>query len=158
MTLETARQLRRLGQHEEARQCLLTLLNATPDDPGLNYEAACAHDYLGLEREAVPFYERAIANGLAGEALQGALLGLGSTYRALGDYQQAIATLRRGLERFPDHREFSTFLALAYYNVGEYNDAVRTLLLTLLDTTQDPNLVRYDRALRFYADHLDETW
>jgi tetratricopeptide (TPR) repeat protein len=158
MTLERARQLRQLGQHEEARQWLLTLLSATPEDPILNYEAACVHDFLGLEREAVPFYERALANGLSGEPLQGALLGLGSTYRALGEYQQATATLRRGQELFPEHREFSTFLALAYYNIGEYNDAVRTLLINLIETTQDPNLVRYERALRFYADHLDETW
>jgi tetratricopeptide (TPR) repeat protein len=99
MTLETARQLRQAGQHEEARQSLVALLGATPDDPVLNYEAACAHDYLGLEREAVPFYERAIANGLTGEPLQGALLGLGSTYRALGDYEKAMATFRLGLER-----------------------------------------------------------
>jgi tetratricopeptide (TPR) repeat protein len=158
MTLETARQLRQAGQHEEARQSLVALLGATPDDPVLNYEAACAHDYLGLEREAVPFYERAIANGLTGEPLQGALLGLGSTYRALGDYEKAMATFRLGLERFPGHREFSTFLALAFYNTGQYHDAVRTLLLNLIDTTQDPNITRYERALRFYADHLDETW
>jgi tetratricopeptide (TPR) repeat protein len=158
MTLETARTLRQNGDHETARQLLLKLLADTGADPLLNYEAACVHDYLGLEREAVPFYERAIANGLDGETLQSALLGLGSTYRALGEYDQAIATLRRGLESFPHHRAFSTFLALAYYNQGEYNEAVRTLLLNLLDTTQDPNIARYERALRFYADHLDESW
>jgi tetratricopeptide (TPR) repeat protein len=157
-TLETARHLRQSGQHEEARALLLKLLEAAPDDALLQYETACVHDALGYEREAVPFYERALALGLDEPTLRSALLGLGSTYRALGDYRTAITTLERGLTIFPDGHEFSTFLAIAYYNTGAYNQAVRTLLHTLLATTDDPNIVRYQRALTFYADRLDETW
>jgi tetratricopeptide (TPR) repeat protein len=158
MTLEQVLHLRAAGQNEEARTALLSLLAAAPDDPVLNYETACVHDFLGFEREAVPFYERAIANGLDGDQLRSALLGLGSTYRALGEYQNAIATLQRGLEQFPEGREFSTFLAIAYYNVGEYNQAVKLLLHNLVETTQDSNIQQYRRALLFYAEHLDETW
>ncbi|HMN28679.1 MAG TPA: tetratricopeptide repeat protein [Caldilineaceae bacterium] len=157
-TLETVRNLRQSGQHEEARSLLLHLLDAAPDDAVIFYETACVHDALGYEREAVPFYERALALGLDETTQRSALLGLGSTYRALGDYQAAIATLERGLALFSDGHEFATFLAVAYYNTGAYDQAVRTLLHTLLKTTDDPNIIRYQRALHFYADRLDETW
>jgi len=158
MTIEQARQLRQQGEHEAARQQLLALLTATPNDPEVNYETACVHDFLGLEHEAVPFYETALANGLAGDQLRSALLGLGSTYRALGNYAKAVETLQRGLNTFPAGREFSTFLAIAHYNIGEYNQAVRTLLHLLVETTQASDITQYQRALAFYADHLDETW
>jgi tetratricopeptide (TPR) repeat protein len=157
-TLAHARTLRQSGQHDEARTVLLGLMAATPDDALLQYETACVHDALGFEHEAVPFYQRALELGLDPPTTRSALLGLGSTYRALGEYEAAIATLQRGLALFPDGHEFATFLAMAQYNVGEYNQAIRSLLHTLLATTADANIIGYARALRFYADRLDETW
>ncbi len=72
--------------------------------PQINYQCAWVHDLLGREHEAVPFYERAIEEGLTGEDLEGAMLGLGSTYRALGEYQRAVEALRGGTPRFPNNR------------------------------------------------------
>ena len=95
--LEEAIQLREAGKLEQARVLLLDLVAAHPDNPTINYQCAWSHDALGLEREAVPFYERAIALGLRGEDLAGALLGLGSTYRCLGEYHKAIERLLRAL-------------------------------------------------------------
>lgn len=59
---------------------------------------------------------------------------------------------------FPNGREFSTFLAIALYNIDEYNRAVNLLLYTLVETTGDPAIRQYERALIFYANHLDKTW
>src|SRR5260221_14700897 len=80
---EVAR-LRDAGLLEASRALALALLAEHPDDTVLNLQAAWTHDTMGLEVEAVPFYERAIAAGLDGEDLRGALLGLGSTYRVIG--------------------------------------------------------------------------
>jgi tetratricopeptide (TPR) repeat protein len=156
--LTLAIRLRQDGRVEESRELLLKLVAAHPDDPVVNYQCAWSHDTLGLEREAVPFYERAIALGLAGADLAGALLGLGSTYRCLGEYQQAIDTLRRGIAEFPNDRSFEVFLAMALYNVGQHNEGTERLLRALAETSGDDSIRRYQRAISFYADKLDETW
>lgn len=49
-----------------------------------------------------------------------------------------------------------TFLAMALYNVGEHRRAVELLLENLVETTSDPGIRSYERALRFYAGRLDE--
>jgi hypothetical protein len=77
--LQQAIHLRETGHAEEAREILLDLVAAAPDDPQINYQTAWVHDNLGPEREAVPFYVQAIEKGLASSDLEGALLGLGST-------------------------------------------------------------------------------
>jgi tetratricopeptide (TPR) repeat protein len=150
--------LREAGDLEQARALALELIAAQPDDPTLNYQCAWCHDVLGLEHEAVPFYERAIALGLADEELQGALLGLGSTYRSLGEYQSAIDTLRKGVAQFPEQRSFEVFLAMALYNTGAHTQAIERLLRALAETSADESIQRYRRAILFYSDKLNQIW
>lgn len=156
--LQQAIHLRETGRAEEARALLLELVASAPDDAQVNYQAAWVHDNLGLEREAIPFYVQAIEKGLSGADLEGALLGLGSTYRALGEYARAIEIFKRGIKEFPHNRALSVFLALALYNTQQYSESVELLLTHLAETTTDENLVRYKRALLFYASQLGKTW
>lgn len=72
---------------------LADLARQRPGDPLVQYEAACVHDYLGLETEAIPFYNAALQAGLPPSTRRGALVGLGSTYRTLGMFDQAERTL-----------------------------------------------------------------
>ena len=88
----------------------------------------------------------------------GALLGMGSTYRCLGEYQKAKEIFQRALELFPERNEYKVFLAMAYYNLGEYAKGMELLLNSLAETSKDEGVIRYQRAIRFYADKLDETW
>jgi len=157
-TLESIHRLRAAGDHEAARAQLVQLAAQLPHDPAVHYEAACAHDFLGLEREAVPFYLAAISNGLGGEQLRGAYLGLGSTYRALAEYEASKQTLLEGLSHFPDAAELRVFLAMTLYNLGDYHEAVGSLLRVIADTTSDPNTKGYQRAIRLYADDLNQRW
>ncbi len=90
--------------------------------------------------------------------MRSAYLGLGSTYRALGQYAEAEQTLLEGLERFPEANEIKTFLAMARYNMGEYCDAVSLLLELIVETTSDPDIKGYERAIRLYAQDLDQRW
>ena len=156
--LTRAIRLRKEGRAEEARAILLELVAEKPDDPQVQYQCAWIHDSLGREREAVPFYERAIAGGLSGRDLEGALVGLGSTYRSLGEYGRAVETLREGVARFPESRAMEVFLAMALYNVGEQREATESLLRILAETSADRGISAYKEAILFYAGRLDETW
>ena len=156
--LASAIQLRESEKHEEARRLFLALHSEFPDDPHVNYQCAWIHDLLGLEREAIPFYEKAVETGISGDDLKSALLGIGSTYRCIGEYQKSIDTFQQALSLFPDSHEFNVFLAMAYYNIGEYAKAMELLLNSLADTSSDEGILRYQRAIRFYSDKLDQTW
>ncbi|MBT2441841.1 tetratricopeptide repeat protein [Streptomyces sp. ISL-36] len=159
--LADAVRLREQGRQEEARTRLVELAARYPDDAEVAYQTAWAHDVLGLEAEAVPFYENALdgagAAALSNEDRRGALLGLGSTYRVLGRYEQAVATLRRGTEEFPDDGALRTFLAMALFNTGEHHESARLLLNLLAATSDDPYVRRYRPAIEYYARDLNDT-
>ena len=156
--LTSAVQLRESGKHDEARELLRELHSEFPQDAQVNLQYAWIHDLLGLEREAIQFYESAVKFGLSGDNLQSALLGMGSTYRCIGEYQKAKETFLRALELFPQRNEFKVFLAMTYYNLGEHSKSMELLLTSLVETSKDEGIVSYERAIRFYADKLDETW
>jgi tetratricopeptide (TPR) repeat protein len=143
-----------LGQ---ARTLLLELGEAYPDDAEITFQLAVVHDNLGLERESIPYYLRTLAQGLAGPDLERAYLGLGSTYRGLGEYEKAEETLRRGVNAFPHNRALQIFLAMTLYNRQQHKEAMELALLNLLETTSDEKLQYFKRPLLYYAQHLDET-
>ncbi|WP_413289217.1 tetratricopeptide repeat protein [Bdellovibrio sp. HCB337] len=155
--LEEAKQLRKNNKPEEAMKILKSLHESHPTDPDVNYQLAWTCDFMGNESAAVPYYEAAIAHGLA-EDRQGAFLGLGSTYRCLGEYEKSLKTFDKGIQEFPEDRALKVFRALTLYNLGKFHDSVGELLIHLIDTTSDGNIKQYDKALRFYSDKLDETW
>jgi tetratricopeptide (TPR) repeat protein len=156
--LASAVHLRETEEYQEARQLLLELHNEFPNDPQVNFQCAWIHDLLGLEREAIPFYEKAIQVGLNGDDLKSALLGMGSTYRCIGDYQKSIDMFQQALKLFPNAHEFNVFLAMSYYNIGEHDKAMELLLNSLVTTSNDEGVLRYQRAIRFYSDKLNQTW
>ena len=141
---------------EQARTILFDLAAAYPDDAKITYQLAVVHDNLGLGREAIPFYVQALALGLSGPDLERALMGLGSTYRGLGEYQHAEETLRRGMREFPHNRAIQVFLAITLYNLQQHTEAMELLLTNLLETTTDEKLQYFKRGLSYYAAHLDE--
>jgi tetratricopeptide (TPR) repeat protein len=117
---ETGRAKQDRAMLGEARALLLDLLAAYPDEAEITYQLAIVHDNLGLERAAIPFYLQTLKQGLSGRDTattlmkrERAFLGLGSTYRGLGEYQQAEETLRRGLSEFPKSRALQVFLEVS---------------------------------------------
>ncbi|MEH7387193.1 tetratricopeptide repeat protein [Bacillus sp. JJ1521] len=156
--MKKALELRKDGRLKESNEQLLSLVELSPEDPELNYQVAWSYDVLGLEVEAVPFYEKAITLGLEGEDLEGALLGLGSTYRTLGEYEKSEAVLLRGTEQFPENHAMKAFYAMVLYNLGRHQEAMGFLLKSLTGTSKDTSIQKYKRAIEFYADNLDEIW
>ena len=148
--------LRTAGEHDRARRMLVALSEEFPADAEIAYQTAWVHDVLGLEAEAVPFYELALAgDGLPSEDRRGAHLGYGSTLRGLGRYPEAVEAFRRAIAEFPEDKALRTFCAMALYNVGEHHEAMRNLLLLLAATSDDPDIQRYRRAIEHYAEDLD---
>ncbi|HEX2909455.1 MAG TPA: tetratricopeptide repeat protein [Chloroflexia bacterium] len=163
--LSEAIQLRELGRArqdqailQEALSLLLELEAAYPNDAEITFQLAVAHDNLGLERESIPYYLKAFALGLSRPDLERAYLGLGSTYRLLGEYHKAEETLRRGVKEFPENRALQVFLAITLYNTQSYKEAMEIVLNNLLETTSDEKLQYFKRGIMFYSQHLDETW
>jgi tetratricopeptide (TPR) repeat protein len=142
------------GQSEEIFPRLQKLDAQHPNVAEINYQLAWTCDVLGRAQEALPYYEKAIALGLPPNELSGALLGLGSTLRVLGQPDRSAEILRSGKSQFPENREFDVFLALTLHAQGKHAAALQLALETLCDTTEDPGLTAYQRAIRHAAANL----
>lgn len=156
--IERAIALRQEGSTDAAIELLRHLLVRAPHDPELNYQCAWTCDAAGKEREAVNYYEAALAHGLLGEDRRSAYLGLGSTLRCLGQYERSAAVFQNALQEFSGDRALKVFQALTHYNLGQHATAMATLIELLVETTSDQDIKAYRRALMFYADKLDQTW
>jgi len=155
--IKRAVKCRQESQLTEAMAILLDLHKKYPDHAKLNYELACTYDGQGMAEDAVGFYERAVAmaGGLERADLRGCLLGLGSSYRCLEQYSDAVRTLQKGLATFPDAEEFKIFLALSLYNLGENREAVSMLLTHIAEHTKHAETKTFRRAILQYADQPD---
>ena len=151
----TIEQLKELGRYQDATELAQQQLLQQPEDAVLHYQLACLYDVQGFEQQAIPCYQAALARNLPAPQRQEAWLGLGSTYRALGLYQQSLATFDQGLAEFPEAKEITLFRAMTLYNLGETKQAVADLLLLLAETSSHSDISSYQRAIRQYAADLD---
>ena len=147
--------LRANGQHTEALAVLFDLEKIAPDDAALHFEIACTYDALGLEGDSIPHYEKALAVGLVDDNRRDALLGLGSSYRCVAQYADAVRTLERGMAEFPLAHEYAVFLAMALHNLGDHRRALQLLLKHVAEHTSDPQTAKYQRAIFHYAENPD---
>jgi tetratricopeptide (TPR) repeat protein len=156
--LDKALALRKNGNHKESNELLSKLVKEFPDDALYNYQCAWSFDVLGEEEKAVPFYENAIKIGLPSKDMEGAILGLGSTYRALGEYEKSKDIFVKGTELFPDNHVIKVFYSMTLYNLKEHSKAMELILTCLINTTNDNEILSYKKALDFYSDKLDQNW
>ena len=156
--LNNAIDLRKNGNYRESNEILLKLVQEFPDHASINYQCAWSFDLLGEEAKAVPFYEKGIRLGLPSEELEGALLGLGSTYRTLGEYENSKHTLEKGMEKFPHNLAIQVFYAMTLFNLKQHERSMELLLKNLATTSSDPQIQKYKKAIAFYSDKLNEMW
>ena len=156
--LKVAIELRAQGKLEQSNKLLKELAASYPNDSFIQYQCAWSYDVLGLESQAVPHYVAAIQGNLAADDLQNAYLGLGSTYRALGEYEKSAQLLKEAINKFPGNEALKVFQALTLYNLNEHHEAMSQLLTILTRTTSDETILKCKRALDFYATRLDEVW
>ena len=156
--LDIAIDLRKNGNYKQSNDILIELVQNHPNNASINYQCAWSFDLLGEERKAVPFYEKAIQLGLSSKELEGAIIGLGSTYRTLGEYEESKEILQKGIETFPHNKAIQAFYSMTLYNLKEHKKAMELLLKCLIDSTNDTDLISYKKAIDFYSDKLDEIW
>jgi len=150
--------LRENGQLEEANQLMVALVQEEPENGYYQFQCAWTFDSLGKENEAVPHYEKAIQLGLKPEFLVDAYVGLGSTYRTLGQYEQSKRIFEQAISEFPEAEHVKVFYAMTLYNLSEHSKAMETLLHTVIHTTNHEGIKGYRKAITFYSDKLDQTW
>jgi tetratricopeptide (TPR) repeat protein len=136
------------GQTEHLLGLLRKLDTRYPNVAEINYQLAWTLETGGTLAEALPAYEKAVALGLSPNEHANALIGLANTLRGLGQFERAAEVLRSGLRQFPDNREFDVFLALTLHDLGQHAEALQRVLTALVDTTEDPGLTAYQRAIR----------
>jgi len=156
--LKNAINLREKGSLNESNELLIKLVNEYPKSALINFHCAWSYDVLGKEAKAVLYYEKAIQLGLTDEDLESALIGLGSTYRTLGQYDNSKRTFQKAIELFPNNKAFQVFYAMTLYNLKHHHEAMSLLLCCIAETTQDQNIIAYKKAIEFYSNKLDETW
>jgi len=155
MNLDKAVKLRGEGQLEESNRMLINLVNENPDDAIINYQCAWSFDVLEKETDAIAYYEKAIRLGLPDENLKDAYLGLGSTYRTIGEYEKSKKTFELAINQFDDN-SLKVFYAMTLYNLGNHSESMNILLKLLAETSNDNTIKEYSRAIRFYSDKLDQ--
>jgi tetratricopeptide (TPR) repeat protein len=142
------------GQLQEVLPRLQALDARHPNVAEIAYQLAWTCDVLGREADALPYYEKAVALGLPDNELAGALLGLGSTLRHLGQFERSASVLRSAQLQFPNNREFDAFLALTLHADAKPGEALRIALEALCDTSEDQGIRAYQRAIRHAVSKL----
>jgi tetratricopeptide (TPR) repeat protein len=144
------------GREEEVIAYFAALLEREPDNPRAYFEYGGALDYAGREAEAVAPYRQAEEMGLSEDELPQLYVQLGSTLRNIGAYDEAVALLAEGRERFPDDAAIAIFHALALVSRGDCQAAV-VELLRLLQAHEDAiDFGGYRRAIDHYSEELAE--
>jgi RimJ/RimL family protein N-acetyltransferase len=156
--LQKAKHLLKTKKAEEAFSAVQTALAQFPESPDLNFLAGGICDAHRTEKEAVPFYLKALHLGIKGKDRQETFLGLASTYRSLGQYDESKHTFLRGISEFPDYRPFYVFLALTEFNLNNPESSIKLLLDQLTQTTCDHEIKIYQKALNFYSTRLNEVF
>ncbi|MBO1002557.1 tetratricopeptide repeat protein [Pseudogracilibacillus auburnensis] len=151
-------ELREKGELKEANTLLVKLVQEFPDDAYIHFQCAWSFDVLGEEIKAVPYYEAAINLGLSNKDVEKAIIGLGSTYRTIGEYKKSQETFLKGMKLFPENKVIQVFYSMTLYNLKEHQKAMELLLSCLMETTSDDEILSYQKAINFYKDNINEVW
>lgn len=152
--LENALILRAQGKLVDSNIMIHNLLKDNRESSQLNYQYAWSFDILGEELKAIPYYEKALELGLCDSDKKEAYLGLGSTYRCIGEYDKSINILKKAINEFNDN-SLKVFYAMSLYNKKEYALSTEILLNLIADTSNDLSINKYKNALNFYSDKMN---
>jgi tetratricopeptide (TPR) repeat protein len=142
-----------LSEPEAQLSALRELVGARSQSADAWFALGGCCDSNGLEDDAVPAYERALALSQDAAWLRYLHLQLGSTYRNVGRMADAHLLLSQGIERFPDFHVLRVMRAFVEHDLGRHGQAVRTLAELLMDVAPQA-VAPYGRAFGYYKDEL----
>lgn len=124
-------------------------------DFGAQMAAAYECDREGLEAEAVTYYDAAWKLGVPDPERSAFLVGYGSTLKNVGRLAESAARLNDAMAYSAVNHPARAFLALTQLRAGDAERAMATMIELLLETgSQESGIIRYRKALTFYADEL----
>ncbi|WP_243239258.1 tetratricopeptide repeat protein [Sulfobacillus harzensis] len=151
--LSLVRHLKAKGRYEEAERQLRIWLDEDPENPRLVFEMAVILDNQGREAEAIDFYQSALDGDLDGAHRIDAMIGLGSSLRVVGRVLESYQVLEKAHHEYPHHMALAVFYALTLEQMGNYGEAISTLLQVIAETGREESLDVYRPAIRYYRDH-----
>jgi tetratricopeptide (TPR) repeat protein len=108
-------------------------------------------DALGREAKAIPFYEAALfSEKLTEKERRLAMISLGSSYRNVGRYSEAVKILTCVCDKFPKNIAARLFLALALLSDNKPTQGLQLLSQYLLDTNHNSEFLIYKKPLQRY--------
>ena len=142
------------GMKSETIAHFADLRTRYPNSARVHLHSAFVLDRMGKEEEAVPLYERSLLLGLSETDARDAHVCLASSLRNVGRSQQGFDLLNGAKSRFDGDVVFDLFFALLATEVGRSNEAIRTLVGSLLRESPATDLRRYRNVLRGKFDQL----
>ena len=142
------------GQSASLLAQLEALDRQHPHVAEIAYQLAWTHESVGHDAPARTHYERAVALGLPPNEQSGAIIGLATCLRNLGELEAAALTLESGRTQFPDQPEFSAYLSLVRHAQGRHIEALQLALTTLIEHSEDPGITAHQRNLRHFINQL----
>lgn len=109
------------GQYQEARQIFQQALGYRTDSPEIHYGLATACFLLADLHSAVHHFKEVIR---LDPMRAGAYINLGAVYNRLGQFEDSLATLRRGIQLNANRAEGYYNLGLVYRQLGQLEMAV----------------------------------
>lgn len=109
------------GDKELALATLAEVRRDAPNDPTVFIVAAMLYRLDGLYEKALKQYDRLLE--LNPRDVVVASYGRGRIYTYLREFGRAVAELERGRAAEPEHPLIKTFLAVAYFNQGQVDEA-----------------------------------
>ena len=154
--LVTAINLRKKEKFTESEILMKELIIEEPKNAIFYYQYAWLCDNMEKEKDAYPKYEKALELGLSGEDLERCYLGLGSTYRCIGEYQKSIEIFDKAISEFPNNNEFRVFKSMTLHNLNQHDEAMNILLNVVAKTSSDKGIMDYKKAIEYYSDKLNK--
>ena len=113
-------------------------------DAAALFELGAIHDALGLNTEAIPFYQAALEAGLEGERATRVFIQLASTLRNVGESTEAISMLESAPSSGDNESARQAFLALD-------QPSVRQALGAAPSRGRDPTVIFRTRLHRLFS-------
>ncbi|UFU00125.1 tetratricopeptide repeat protein [Radiobacillus kanasensis] len=153
--IEKGRDLLAKGKPQEAIK-FFQKLTKEPNVSGEVYlYAGMTYDNIGNEKDAIPLYIKALNKGIENEKeLRDCYVCLASSYRIEGELTTSLSYLTEAKERFPTDAVISTFLALTLFDMKEFRKTVKELGNTLLDESNNQELMNFEKPLRQYFNNI----
>lgn len=153
--IEKGRDLLDKGKTQEAIKYFQKLIEEPNASGEVFLYAGMTYDNIGNEKDAIPLYIKTLNKGIENEKeLRDCYVCLTSSYRIEDEPTKSLSYLTKAKERFPNDAVISTFLALTLFDIKEFGKAIKELGNTLLDESNNQELMNFEEPLREYFNSI----